>query len=359
MRGQPLERDARLSTQTLAFMLLLEKFDDTIATQIDPLIVNDCTRRHSFDGLNFASARSIGDAGGSPGLVRSARSRSNSIERNCRHKLSHHLRRQRGISYWAKIVFHSMRLGAWTIGRNAPLNQLRNPPVTVTGTARYEGRHRLSVAHLLTAIVVMFVVAPFVDRFAYGKLAESAAFSLVLVAAVSAVGGQRRTFIAAAVIALPALLTRWLDHLWPGLMPIEVSLIAGMVFVAFVIWHLFRFVISAPAVNAEVLCAAISIYLLAAVAWGFLYTILARSDPNAFTFTEPSDAKAALAGFLALYYSIQVLTTITFGDILPVSSIARMVTLVEATVGVFYLAIMISRLVGLYSSAPPSRTTPT
>jgi len=117
----------------------------------------------------------------------------------------------------------------------------------------------------------------------------------------------------------------------------------------FVSWHLFRFVITAP-VNAEVLCAAISIYLLCALAWAFLYTILAAWNPSAFTFTQPNDSAATLSGFLALYFSMQVLTTITFGDILPVSSIARMVTVVEAAAGMFYLAIMIARLVGLYSS---------
>jgi hypothetical protein len=116
-------------------------------------------------------------------------------------------------------------------------------------------------------------------------------------------------------------------------------------------------VISAPVVNAEVLCAAISIYLLFAVAWAFLYTLLARWEPNAFVFTDASAAKQSLSGFTALYFSVQILTTITFGDILPLSNIARMMSIVEATAGVFYLAILISRLVGLYASHPPSGET--
>jgi hypothetical protein len=90
------------------------------------------------------------------------------------------------------------------------------------------------------------------------------------------------------------------------------------------------------------------------VAWSFLYTLLARSDPSAITFTSPSDAKAVLAGFNALYFSVQVLTTITFGDIVPVSNTARMMALVEAIVGVFYLAILVARLVGLYSGGESS-----
>ena len=55
---------------------------------------------------------------------------------------------------------------------------------------------------------------------------------------------------------------------------------------------------------------------------------------------------------MALYYSVQVITTITFGDILPVPNIARMTAIVEATTGVFYMATLISRLVGLYATSP-------
>jgi hypothetical protein len=230
--------------------------------------------------------------------------------------------------------------------------------MTRSAIAGNERRHRLSAAHLLTAIVAMFVVSPLIDRLAYGSLMESVVFSIVLLAAVHAVGGWRHTYLAAAVTAAPSLLTRWLDHLRPGLLPLEISLITAIAFVAFVIWHLFRFVIAAPAVNGEVLCAAISIYLLFAVAWAFLYTILAGWNPEAFAFAAPGDADAVVAGFLALYYSVQVLTTITFGDVQPVSSIARMATLVEAAVGVFYLAIMIARLVGLYSLRPPGDNLP-
>jgi hypothetical protein len=226
--------------------------------------------------------------------------------------------------------------------------------VTLKRATVQEGLHRLSVAHLLTAIVVLFVVEPFVDRWRYGDVVESVLFTLVMLAAVSAIGGRRTTLIVAAILAAPALITRWLTHIWPDLFPHDLHLVVAILFVGFVIYHLFRFVISAPAVNAEVLCSAISIYLLFAVAWSFAYTVLARADPNAFTYSNPADEKSGLSGFTALYFSVQILTTITFGDIMPASNVARMMSLVEASAGVFYLAILIARLVGLYSSGGAS-----
>jgi hypothetical protein len=80
---------------------------------------------------------------------------------------------------------------------------------------------------------------------------------------------------------------------------------------------------------------------------------MGRWDSEAFSFTVPVDAKATMSGFMSLYYSIQILTTLAFGDVLPVSNVARATTILEAGVGIFYLAILVARLVGLYSSSQP------
>jgi hypothetical protein len=196
----------------------------------------------------------------------------------------------------------------------------------------------------------MFVVSPFVDTIPYGRLAEAIIFTAVLLFAMNAIGRRRRTLIAAALLVSPALVTRWIDHLYPGLLPVWPSLVAVVVFVAFVIWHLLRFVMSTPKVTSEVLCAAISIYLLFAVAWAYLYTLLAASHPEAFKFTV-AGAQGELNGFTAIYFSAEILTALAFGDIVPISNVARMMTLVEATCAVFYVTILIARLVAVYSHA--------
>jgi hypothetical protein len=212
----------------------------------------------------------------------------------------------------------------------------------------HEGRHRLSIAHLLIALVGMFVIAPFADAIPFGRLTEAMIFTAVLLFAMNAIGRRRRTLIVAALLVSPALLTRWIDHVYPGLLPAWPSLVAVVVFVAFVIWHLLRFVMSTPKVTSEVLCAAISIYLLFAVAWAYLYTLLAATHPDAFKFTVEG-GQGEIRGFTAIYFSAEILTALAFGDIVPVSNVARMMTLVEATCAVFYVTILIARLVAVYS----------
>jgi hypothetical protein len=51
------------------------------------------------------------------------------------------------------------------------------------------------------------------------------------------------------------------------------------------------------------------------------------------------------------------LCTIGYGDITPVSKAARMLTVTEAIAGLFYVAVLISRLVAIYSSPPPAPVT--
>jgi voltage-gated potassium channel Kch len=48
-----------------------------------------------------------------------------------------------------------------------------------------------------------------------------------------------------------------------------------------------------------------------------------------------------------LYFSFTTLTTLGYGDIVPVSPIARALTSTEAITGPIYLAVLVVRLVGL------------
>ena len=66
------------------------------------------------------------------------------------------------------------------------------------------------------------------------------------------------------------------------------------------------------------------------------------------------------ASFIAHFLSVSrcdvagiTLSTVGYGDIIPVSEVARMLAIVEAIFGMFYMALLIARLVSLYSSKSP------
>jgi hypothetical protein len=212
------------------------------------------------------------------------------------------------------------------------------------------GLHRFSMVELLIALALLFVSVPFVDEIRGGEIVVAILLTLVLVSAVLAVTSSRLTLIVALVLAIPAVAGRWIIHFWPHLFPHAVFLVPTLVLIALVVVYLLRFVLSAPRVDTEVLCASISAYLMLGLIWTLAYWLVAEVNPAAFAFNTASGAKESMQGFNAFYFSFVTLSTVGYGDITPVSKVARMLAALEAMTGLLYVAVLIARLVALYST---------
>ena len=88
----------------------------------------------------------------------------------------------------------------------------------------------------------------------------------------------------------------------------------------------------------------ICIFLLLGLIWTMLFLLIAEFIPNAFSGVEVVGWKHNMSDFI--YFSFVTLTTLGFGDMLPVAPLARFLVYSEAVVGVFYMAIVVSSLVG-------------
>jgi len=209
---------------------------------------------------------------------------------------------------------------------------------------------RFSTGQLLIALALLFTFAPFVEEIEGGELILSILFSLVLLSAVLAVAERKRVLVIALVLAVPAVGGRWINHFRPNLVPPAVFLVAGLVLIIFVVWHLLRFVLRAPSVNVEVLCASISAYLMLGLMWTMAYWLVDQLTPGgAFSFNTNAGTRS-MNGFTGFYFSFITLSTVGYGDITPVSRIARWLAAMEAMTGLLYVAVLIARLVSLYSS---------
>lgn len=226
----------------------------------------------------------------------------------------------------------------------------------------FAGVYRFSVAEFLVALVFSLISLPFLrhlDRL--GEAIEAGMLTLVLVSAVLAVGHRRRTFLIAVVLVTPAIFCRWLVHFFhdSGLRTKfeEIYLVFALLFVLFIIFQLLAFVLRSPQVNSEVLCAGVSSYLLLGLLWSFAYTLLALLDPDAFLYsTGPGNTHEVMRGITSIYFSFITLSTVGYGDITPAHDMARMFAASEAMTGTLFVAILISRLVSMYSNQPVAKT---
>jgi voltage-gated potassium channel len=209
--------------------------------------------------------------------------------------------------------------------------------------------HRFSTVELLIALALLLFFFPFVEEVKGGDLIVSLLLSLVLLSAVLAVASRGRTLIVALLLAIPAIVGRWINHFRPDLVPPAVFLIAGLLLVAFVVVNLLRFVWRAPSVNIAVLCASISAYLMLGLMWTMAYWLVDQLTPGAFSFNTNAGPRS-MNGFNGFYFSFITLSTVGYGDITPVSRIARWLAAMEAMTGLLYVAVLIARLVALYST---------
>jgi len=211
------------------------------------------------------------------------------------------------------------------------------------------GRRRFSAVQLLIALTLFFIFAPFVEEIEGGHLILSFLFSLVLLAAIFSVADRKRVLVIGLVLAIPALGGRWINHFRPDLVHPAVFLTAGLILIAFVVGNLLRFVLRAPSVTTEVLCASISAYLMLGLMWTMAYWLVDQLTPGgAFSFNTNAGTRS-MNGFTGFYFSFVTLSTVGYGDITPVSRIARWLAAMEAMTGLLYVAVLIARLVSLYS----------
>jgi hypothetical protein len=204
---------------------------------------------------------------------------------------------------------------------------------------------------LLGAQALLFLSAPFIEDVPGGNSVEAVLMTAVMIFALLAVGRGRRTFVITLLLLIPAALARWLNHFFPGILFSVLYLIAAIVFFTFVVIHLIHFILSTSRVDVNVLCAGLSGYMLLGLLWMPCYLMVARLNPSAFNFSSSSPAGTTMDGFNAFYFSFITLCTVGYGDISPASRGARMLAVLEAIAGLFYVAVLISRLVAVYTTA--------
>src|SRR5437762_12072386 len=89
--------------------------------------------------------------------------------------------------------------------------------------------------------------------------------------------------------------------------------------------------------------------------WTMAYWLVDQLTPGgAFSFNTNAGPRS-INGFNAFYFSFITLSTVGYGDITPVSRIARWLAAMEAMTRLLHVAVLISRLVSLYCAPGPTK----
>jgi voltage-gated potassium channel len=212
-----------------------------------------------------------------------------------------------------------------------------------------------SASEFLISLLLFVIASPFVEDLKYGALVEAILLTFMLASAVVAVSDRRSTLLVATSLALLAVAGRWAHHFRPEFFSAAIYLSGGLVLLCFVLVQYLRYILRAPVVTFVVLCAAVSTYLMLGLLWAMAYVLVATMQPGAFAASAHPAATTVMTGFDAFYFSFVTLSTVGYGDIVPVSRVARMLAAMEATTGTLYVAMLIARLVSMHAASQSER----
>ncbi len=208
-------------------------------------------------------------------------------------------------------------------------------------------------AVLLVAQVLALFVLPLLSSPESEAAYFQVSVAIVLAAGLYAASARRAALVIAVVLLAPAAYA-WLgpDYL-PGQTDNVLRMLtigASLLFTAFVVT---KALMQHEQVSRETLLGGVNVYLLLVFTFALAHASVEIAQHGSYTIggrdllDQVDEVYAGRAFPTIVYFSVTTLSTLGYGDIVPATEGARILTSIEALVGQLYLAIFIGRLVGI------------
>jgi Ion channel len=202
---------------------------------------------------------------------------------------------------------------------------------------------------LLVSLAVFLLLSPFVPETHTGEIVFVLALYLTFVAATMELSAQSsywRSPLILGVCSLAAFLAA-LYHPNRTVMITQWALMSA--FLACVSVVLFVQLGRPGKITAGHLYLSVSVYLLLGILYFAMFNLLDAIHPGSLALVGSGPPGTnEITRYSHLYFSLATLTTLGYGDIVPVTRSARMLSVLEAATGVLYIAITVARLVAAY-----------
>ena len=207
---------------------------------------------------------------------------------------------------------------------------------------------RTNFFYLLLALLILLVAVPLNDDFIVGSppLVKAILFSLVLVVGVRSLKGGGRFLTAGMVFVVAGVILAIVSTRTHLLFFQYASLLSLIGFLLVAITYTMKQVAIGTEITTNRLVGAICVYLLLGVIWALSYSVLELAAPGSFAGVHAWSDRGWDSEWL--YFSFVTMTTLGYGDLLPISTTARAMAYMQAVFGLFYIAILVAGLVGAY-----------
>ncbi|MFH2020666.1 MAG: potassium channel family protein [archaeon] len=188
------------------------------------------------------------------------------------------------------------------------------------------------------SLLFLLFLYPYLEGSGLESTILNIAFSIVLLTGVYAISYDRMHLVTGVFLAVPALVTNWLNY------PSEHIMIAhvfAIMFYFYAIISILTYIMKAVHITSDVLFGAISVYIIIGITFGVLFSLISIAYPGSFTAGENSWSDL-------VYFSFSTLTTVGYGDIVPITTLARSLSVIEMVTGQMFITIILAKIVGIY-----------
>jgi voltage-gated potassium channel len=204
---------------------------------------------------------------------------------------------------------------------------------------------------LLVALLVLLVVQPIVASFGDVGPLFDALFAAVLLVLVLALAQDKVWRAIACILLIPAAALSIGGHLLTSsaqVVSVTAGHAIGALFFVAVAGKIIQSILVSQELTLDSIFGAICGYLLLGVACALAYAMIYAANPESFQFGDSVSRQMQQADYsrsVFIYFSFVTLTTVGYGDVIPVSTPARTLAWVEAITGQLYLAVLVAGLI--------------
>ena len=207
-------------------------------------------------------------------------------------------------------------------------------------------------------VLVLFVILPLAHLGLVERFFVDIGFSAVLIS--GAVATNRNVVLTWIIILLTiaSLVVHWLGPLVSFQNAVLDAVLIMLLFGSFVVVMMLQVFRAGPITLHRVL-GAVAAYLSIGITWGYAYFVASLCNPGAVQFARTL-TYSQIPVERYIYFSFVTLTTLGYGDALPIHPVARTLAVAEALIGQLYPAVLIAGVLGLAlqsgnaSVVPPS-----